>query len=196
MAQAPPVEPRIAFVRSPVWNQAEEATKEAMREMVEHVGEHVEIVDLPPAFDAALDTHRSIMEADLAVSFANEYSAGKDKLSAVLREMIERGQKVLAVEYIGAIARAKAFNEVLDKIFHEYDAILTPSAAGEAPVGLDATGSPAFCTIWTLCGVPSLNLPVLQGPNDMPLGAQLVGPRGDDARLFRTARWLLNELAE
>ncbi len=196
MAEEAPAEPRFAFVRSPVWDQAEETTKDALRELVEHVGERVEIVDLPRTFDGALDTHRTIMEADLAVSFDSEYKDGKDKLSAVLREMIERGQKVLAMEYNAAIERARAFNEELDEIFEEYDAILTPSVAGEAPVGLDSTGSPAFCTIWTLCGVPALNLPILQGPNDMPLGAQLVGQRGDDARLFRTARWLLNKLEE
>jgi Asp-tRNA(Asn)/Glu-tRNA(Gln) amidotransferase A subunit family amidase len=196
MAEEPPVEPHIAFVRSPVWGQAEETTKDAMRELVERVGKRVEIVDLPPTFDEAHDTHRKIMEADLAVSFAGEYKDGKGRLSAVLCEMIERGQKVLAMEYNAAIARAGAFNEELDEIFGEYDAILTPSAAGEAPVGLESTGSPEFCTIWTLCGVPALNLPVLQGPNDMPLGAQLTGQRGDDARLFRTARWLLSKLEE
>ena len=70
------------------------------------------------------------------------------------------------------------------------------SAAGEAPVGLESTGDPAFCTIWTLCGVPALNLPILQGPNGMPIGIQMISFRGDDARLFRTARWLLTLLED
>jgi Asp-tRNA(Asn)/Glu-tRNA(Gln) amidotransferase A subunit family amidase len=30
----------------------------------------------------------------------------------------------------------------------------------------------------------------MQGANGMPLGVQLVGRRGYDARLLRTARWL------
>ena len=38
--------------------------------------------------------------------------------------------------------------------------------------------------------MPAIACPILQGPNGMPIGAQLVGPRGDDARLLRTARWL------
>jgi len=196
MAQEPPVEPDIAFVRTPVWGQAEETTKDAMRELIEHFGGRIALVDLPPDFEAALDTQRTIMEADLAYSFAREYRDGKDKISKVLCEMIERGQKVLATEYHAAIARAEAFNQELGEVFQEYDAILTPSTAGEAPVGLDKTGSPAFCTLWTLCGVPAINLPVLQGPNGMPLGVQLVGPRYDDARLFRNARWLLGELED
>jgi Asp-tRNA(Asn)/Glu-tRNA(Gln) amidotransferase A subunit family amidase len=110
--------------------------------------------------------------------------------------MIEEGQKALAVDYNAAVDRIPAFNDELDGIFEEYDAILTPSALGEAPVGLHSTGDPAFCTIWTMCGVPALNLPLMQGPNGMPLGAQLVSYRGDDARLFRTARWLLESLEE
>ena len=194
MANEPPAEPRFAFIRSPVWDQAEESTKDAFRELIEHVGERVDILDLPALFDGAHEDHRKIMEADLALSFTKEYSDGKDKLSAVLCKMIERGQAVLATDYNAAIARVADYNAELDEFFDAYDAILTPSAAGEAPVGLGSTGNPAFCTIWTLCGVPALNLPVLQGPNGMPIGTQLISYKGDDARLFRTAHWLLSRL--
>jgi Asp-tRNA(Asn)/Glu-tRNA(Gln) amidotransferase A subunit family amidase len=38
--------------------------------------------------------------------------------------------------------------------------------------------------------MPALSLPLMQGGNGLPLGVQLVGPRHDDARLLRTARWL------
>ncbi|MEN8197506.1 MAG: amidase family protein, partial [Pseudomonadota bacterium] len=149
-----------------------------------------------PIFNGALDDHRRIMEADLAASFAKEYSDGKDQLSDVLREMIERGQQVLAVDYNAALARIADYRAEIDEIINEFDAILTPATAGEAPVGLDATGSPAFCTIWTLAGAPALTMPILQGPSGMPLGVQLVSAKGDDGRLFRTARWLLGTLEE
>ena len=194
MAEEPPAEPRLAFIRTPVWGQAEESTKNAFRELIEHVGERLDIVDLPPLFERAHEDHRKIMEADMALSFAREYSDGKDKLSAVLCEMIERGQAVLATDYNDAVGRIADYNAELDEIFDAYDAILTPSAAGEAPVGLESTGNPAFCTIWSLCGVPALNLPMMQSPNGMPIGVQLLSYRRDDARLFRTARWLLNRL--
>ena len=87
------------------------------------------------------------------------------------------------------------YNLLLNQIFDDYDAILTPSTTGEAPLA-DTTGDPAFCSIWSLCGVPALNLPLFEGLNKLPFGAQLVGQRGDDARLFRTARWLLNQLQD
>ena len=78
------------------------------------------------------------------------------------------------------------FNEV----FADYDAILTPATPGEAPVGLDATGSPIFCTLWTFTGLPAITLPLMNGEAGMPLGVQLIGKKGDDARLMRTAAWL------
>ncbi|HIM41945.1 MAG TPA: hypothetical protein EYM71_03005 [Rhodospirillales bacterium] len=65
----------------------------------------------------------------------------------------------------------------------------------EAPAGLDSTGSPVFCTLWTYCGTPAITLPLMEGPNGLPLGVQLVGRRGDDARLLRTANWLTGHIA-
>jgi Asp-tRNA(Asn)/Glu-tRNA(Gln) amidotransferase A subunit family amidase len=136
------------------------------------------------------------MEADLARSFAVEYRDGSDQLSDILKEMIERGHEVLAVDYNNAVAARDIYYGTFDKVFEWHDAIITPAAVGEAPAGLESTGSPMFCTIWTLCGMPAISLPLLQGENGLPLGVQLVGPRGDDARLLRTARWLVEMLAE
>ena len=194
MAEAPPVDPNIAFVRTPMWDKAEDSTKDAFRELVDHMGEHVDIINLPPSFDDAHAVHRRIMSAEIAHSFAREYRDGADQLSDTLRGYIEDGQKVLAIDYEAALEQAANFSGELDEIFDEYDAILTPSAPGEAPVGLESTGDASFCTIWTLCGTPALGLPLFQGPNNMPLGAQLVSYKGDDARLFRTARWLVESL--
>ncbi len=190
VADQPPVPPRLAFVKTPVWDHADEDTRRAFTELVEHLGEHVGPFELPEMFNDAVTWHRMIMEADVARSFEREYARGKDRLSATLREMIERGQKVLAVDYNRAVDQIPVLNSMLDALFDWCDAILTPAATGEAPIGLESTGSPIFCTIWTLCGTPAICLPILQGPHGMPMGVQVVGPRGDDARLLRTARWL------
>lgn len=194
-AKEPPVPPKLAFVKSPVWDQAEEATQAAFAELVAELGEQAAEALLPDVFDVAHEQHRIIMEADLARSFDSEYTVGKEKMSLVLREMIERGRTVLAMDYNNAVSSIPALYENFSKIFEWHDAIITPATIGEAPLGLGSTGSPVFCTIWTLCGMPSITLPLLQGDNGMPLGVQLVGPRGDDARLLRTARWLVNELS-
>ncbi len=79
-------------------------------------------------------------------------------------------------------------------MFGRFDAIVTPATTGEAPVGLESTGSPIFCTIWTLCGLPAITLPLLKGAHGMPIGVQLVGAAGEDGRLLRTARRLVDLL--
>ena len=191
LGEAPPVPPKLAFVRSPVWDQAEEDAKAGFAELVEALADQVEDVELPSAFQDAIELHRSVMEADLAKSFAREYERGRDRLSARLREMIERGQEIRAVDYNRAVQRISALNAALAEVFGTYDAILTPAAPGEAPQGLGSTGSPIFCTIWTFCGTPAVTLPLLTGASGLPIGVQLVGEKGDDARLLRTARWLI-----
>ncbi|MDP6603870.1 MAG: amidase [Rhodospirillales bacterium] len=195
-ASEPPVTPLLAFVKSPVWDRADESTQAAFEELVEHLGEAVAEVELPPAFADAVDWHRTIVEADIAKSFAREYAIGRDRLSTILREMIERGRSVLAIDYAHAVDGVEFLKRSLDEIFEGYDGFLSPATTGEAPVSLDSTGSPIFCTLWTLCGAPAITLPVFQGPSGMPLGAQLAAPQGGDARLLRTAQWLVNRVNE
>jgi Asp-tRNA(Asn)/Glu-tRNA(Gln) amidotransferase A subunit family amidase len=192
--QEPPLTPTLAFVRTPVWDQAEEDTKAAFAELIDALGERVEEVPLPALFDDAIEAHRTIMETDLARSFAKEYARGRAQLSDTLRTMIERGQRTLAVDYNRAVDGRAVLNATLAPCFDRYEALLTPAALGEAPKGLEATGNPVFCTIWTLCGMPAITLPLLRGSRGLPLGVQLVGQRGDDARLLRTARWLVDTL--
>ncbi|MGH6622087.1 MAG: amidase family protein, partial [Alphaproteobacteria bacterium] len=188
--EEPPLPPRLAFVKTQVWDQAEKETKEAFAELVAFLGDRVAEVPFYSHFDHAVELHKTILETDLAVSFALEYEKGKRKLSLRLRKMIESGQRTLAADYVRAVARIPLLNQTIGEIYDRFDAILTPATAGEAPLGLDSTGSPVFCTTWTLIGAPAITLPLLQGANGMPLGVQLVGRKGDDARLLRTARWL------
>jgi Asp-tRNA(Asn)/Glu-tRNA(Gln) amidotransferase A subunit family amidase len=100
------------------------------------------------------------------------------------------------VDYQRALACIDPIHESFVELFEQrYDAILTPAAPGVAPKGLASTGDPSFCTLWTLCGMPALSLPLLESTNGLPLGVQLVGPRSGDARLLRTARWLAARVA-
>jgi Asp-tRNA(Asn)/Glu-tRNA(Gln) amidotransferase A subunit family amidase len=182
--------PRIAFVKTPLWENATDTAKLGFAMLTDQWRGIVREVELPPLFASAIEWHRTIMESDLAVSFAAEYARGKAQLSDALREMIERGQRHNCADYAKAQEGVSALNRELDRIFSSFDAILTPATTGEAPIGLASTGSPMFCTIWTLCGVPSISLPILQGDGGMPIGAQLVAAKGHDARLLRIARWL------
>ncbi len=191
-AEEPPLPPTIGFVKTPLWESATEETREAFAEVAEHLGDRVEEVVLPDSALRALEWHRTIMEAEMAANLAAEYEKGRDRLSESLRAQLERGRGYSALEYQAALGRIPQVTEGLRELFDQYDALLTPSAAGTAPPGLGSTGDPAFCTIWTYCGMPALNLPLMRGAGGLPLGMQLVGPRYGDARLLRTARWLVN----
>ena len=134
------------------------------------------------------------MESDMAASFSKEYKKSKNKLSDKIIEAIERGMKYTSVEYNNALSQIDVANAYFKQFFHDYDAILTPSATGEAPKGLESTGNPIFSTIWTYCGMPSISLPLLQGKNGLPIGVQLVSSLYDDERLFRNASWLASKI--
>lgn len=198
MAEPLPANPRFAFIRTPKWDQVEHSSKDGFRELIDAINEQqkdtIYVVDLPAQLDDIYEHHQNIMEADLARNFAKEYDKGKSQLSTVLVEMIERGQKVSTAEYDASVTKIKQYGEVVAEIFEEYDAILTPSTSGPAPSGLASTGSPIFSTIWTFCGNPAINLPLLQGLEGLPVGVQIVGDKDDDARLFRSSRWLLELL--
>ena len=196
-ASEPPVTPRFEFVKTPVWDQADEDAQAAFEGLAAHLGEEVvEEVELPEPFNSAIEWHQIILESNLARNFEMEYERGKEEISDLLRKMMERGQKYLAVDYTRAVEKVPVLNGLLGEMFERCDAILTPAAPGQAPLGLGATGNPVFCTIWTLCGTPAVTLPLMKGADGMPLGVQLVGPKGDDARLLRTARWLESRLGE
>jgi Asp-tRNA(Asn)/Glu-tRNA(Gln) amidotransferase A subunit family amidase len=195
-AEEPPLPPMFAFIKTPQWERADEETKSAFAELIAQLGDRVEEVELIPSATEAWHWHRTIMEAEMAASLEREWAAGRDRLSESLREQIERGRAISALDYQRAIARIRPIHESFAELFYlRYDAILTPAAPGTAPKGLDSTGDPSFCTLWTLCGMPALSLPLMLGTNDLPLGVQLVGPRDGDARLLRTARWLVAQVA-
>ena len=193
-ASKPPLPPRLAFVRSPVWEQAEPVTREAFGELVASLGDAIFEVELGESSAKAIDMHRTIMEVEMAYNLHRDYEKGGDQLSTVLRKLIERGRAYIAVDYLAAVGGIAPLNEAIDSVFDEYDAIVTPAAPGEAPRGLETTGNPIFCTLWTYLGTPAVTLPLMQSEAGMPLGVQLIGRRGNDARLLRSARWLVTNL--
>ena len=112
------------------------------------------------------------------------------RLSDTLKKLLDAAGKVDAARYDEARSLAAACRARLGEVFADADVILAPSAQGEAPRGLAATGDPIFCRIWTLLGVPVMNIPCSQGPNGLPVGVQIIGRIGDDARTVAAAEWL------
>jgi Asp-tRNA(Asn)/Glu-tRNA(Gln) amidotransferase A subunit family amidase len=191
--EEPPLPPRFAFVRTPVWDKADGDTKAAFEEFVAAVGTAVEVVDLPQSWAEAWEMHRTIMATEMAHNLAPFVARGEP--SEMLRKLLSHGRSVAAVDYLGALAKVPRYAASLAEIFDAYDAIITPAAPGVAPKGLGSTGDPVFCTLWTLTGLPALSLPLFAGEGGLPLAAQLIGPFGRDGRLLRTASALIEALA-
>lgn len=193
-AEAPPIPPSFALVRTPMWEKADADARSALEELAKEVGARE--VDLPEHYRDAWSGLRAIMAADMAHNLGAFVDKG-GKVSKPFSELITEGRKVTATEYLAAVRDARRYADGMAGIFEQIaDAIITLSAKGVAPLGIEATGDPIFCTLWTLTGFPSLNVPLLANADGLPIGVQLVGAHGRDERLLRTARALVEHLAE
>jgi Asp-tRNA(Asn)/Glu-tRNA(Gln) amidotransferase A subunit family amidase len=112
------------------------------------------------------------------------------QMSRVLLDLLDEGAALPRSSYDAALALRDRCRALAPGLFAGADVLLTPSAVGEAPVGLSSTGDPAFNRVWTLLGLPCLSLPGAVGPSGMPVGVQLVGPAGGEGTLLGAASWI------
>ena len=189
-----PVPPVFAFVRPPGWEEASPETRLALAELADLLGEQGFEAELPGAFDEAAAVRERINLAELAKCYHGYERRGRDRLSEAMRAAIDAGKAVPARDYIAALDWPDLLYAALEGILARCDAIVAPAAPGPAPEGLASTGSPIFNGLWTLCGVPAVTLPLLEAANGLPMGVQLIGRRGDDGRLLRTASWLMERV--
>jgi Asp-tRNA(Asn)/Glu-tRNA(Gln) amidotransferase A subunit family amidase len=191
-AVARPLEgpPRIGFARTPAWHEGDPETFRIFEGFVGSLGAAVEEVELPDSFASLAGHQENVMGAGVAYYYAEEVTREPPLMEPKTLERIEAGLSVTAGEYLRSLdARERIEKEVLE-VMRGYDALIVPPATGEAPLGFATTGSPVFQAPWTLLGMPGLCLPLLKGPAGMPFGVQLMGRKGDDAQLFRVAKWV------
>jgi Asp-tRNA(Asn)/Glu-tRNA(Gln) amidotransferase A subunit family amidase len=184
--------PCLAAVRTPVWEQAEEHARQNFGEnirMLREGGAHVEEVELPEIFNHAQRVIRTIMAVEAAMNLEDLYLKQAPLISPTLKDFITEGRGVVALAYLQALKLRLAMKEELERFMERYDALITPPTTGEAPATLEHTGNPCFCSIWSLCGVPAIAIPVGFGPRGLPLGLQIVGPTGKDDQALSSARW-------
>ena len=190
-----PVAPTFAYVRSPAWAAADPRLHEAFGELVEALGDRVVEVDIDLVIQQGLTAARVIQKVELACHFGPVLDSSPGLVSRRLAGDIEEGRALKGVDYAAALAARKTFHAIVDDIFLNHGTILTPAAPGPAPEGLETTGNPVFNAFWTYLGVPAVTLPLLEA-DGLPIGVQLVGARRDDGRLLRTARLLVEQLAQ
>ena len=188
--------PRIGLVIQDFAGAPEPEMAAALERAVraaERAGARVRDLTLPAPLPEAWAGHGIIQNYEARQALAWEYAAHRSALSETLRGQLDRAQDLTAEAYDGARRHAHRARRVLKDVFGEVDAILTVSAPGWAPEGLASTGDPRFNRLWTLMGVPCVNVPVPgEGP---PLGVQVVARFGDDGRALAVARLIEGALA-
>lgn len=189
-----PVEPDLVWFELPFNDRLSEDAKEGLDEVLGALDGRVERLPVPSAFHSLVEVQRTIHEYEICMHLKNEFDNHWDQISDTLKPVIEHGRTISETQYEDAMGTMAAADEFFASFFNDYDAIITPSATGEAPKLGNGTGDPVFCTLWTLAGLPAINLPLLMGSNQLPIGVQLVGAAEEDDRLLRTASWVIQEL--
>jgi amidase len=190
--------PRIGFCRTPFWDRCEPATQRLLEDCAARLarsGAMVSELTLPAEFERVEDAHRWISSFEFARNRAWEIDHHWERISETLRnKRLKDGLACSFEQYREAKSFAARMRRRLHELLEGYDVLLAPSASGEAPLGLGATGDASMCVIWTTAHVPSVTLPLFTGPAGLPVGAQLVARRNHDRPLLEAARWVFDRL--
>jgi Asp-tRNA(Asn)/Glu-tRNA(Gln) amidotransferase A subunit family amidase len=190
--------PRVGLCRTDMWDSAQPESKAAVENAAQQLakaGAAVRDIALPePFIDLHVITRGTINNYERAACMAFHWDHHLDALSPQMRRYVETGQKTSRQEYLAAWRRIDACRSLLPSVFEGLDVLLVPCVLGEAPKGLASTGDPRMQAVWTALHTPTMTLPTHRGPNNLPVGIQLVAQRHDDERLFASARWIWNKI--
>jgi Asp-tRNA(Asn)/Glu-tRNA(Gln) amidotransferase A subunit family amidase len=181
---------RFALCRTPMWDEASAETQAALATAANRLkaaGATVELLELPPAFGGLVDAHKAILAAEGRAAFLSEYRAKHDILHTDFRAIVENHAGITRSELRAAYDLAAQCRMQFDILAHDFHAVLVPSAVGEAPLGLASTGDSVFNRMWTLLHAPCINVPGCKGPNGLPVGVTLTGPRFSERALLGLA---------
>ncbi|PIT78429.1 amidase [Limnohabitans sp. JirII-31] len=185
---------RVGLCHTYEWPQALSETQDAMQQAAARIQASgamtLHEVRLPVDYELLVQAQTHIQLAEQAQCLAYERLQHFERLSPRLQGIMQSGVAVTAAQYDQAQALVARCRAQLADVFKDVDVLLAPSAAGAAPVGLDNTGDPVFCRIWTVLHTPTVNIPAGHAPNGMPVGLQVVGPVGGDAFTLAAAHAL------
>ncbi|MGE3839964.1 MAG: amidase [Vicinamibacterales bacterium] len=189
---------RLGWCRTPQWPQALQETRTALERaatLLDRAGLPVAEVEFPDQFVGLFEAQQTIMAFETARELLPEYLRDPSGLTAQLRERIEVGLRLPFNAYATALDLAAACRASVRHTVCGCDALLVPAAPGEAPVGFASTGDPVMNRVWTLLHTPCVTVPVLDGPNGLPVGVQVVAAVGRDEHALAIAA-RLQQLAE
>ncbi len=187
-----PRPPVVGLCKTSMWDDAQPESRAAVEtaaEAMKAAGASIRDFELPEEFEWLADVRRKINARERAVAMAGEWATDRERLSDQLRATVQAGIDTPFEDYLDAMYLMETCRARMNQTFEGCDVLLTPAVDGEAPVGLDDTGSPRFQALWTMLHVPTITLPTHTGPNGLPVGIQLVAPYRADRALMAISRW-------
>jgi len=189
--------PRVGLILEYPWTSLEPEARQKTVQVVRilaSAGANVTMIDLPPRHADANMVHRLIMLHEGVRELGDLQERARGQLSAELNAGLDEGRRISRGSYGEAMLRRARWIEAAGELFAKVDVILSPPAAGPAPARLEAAGDTGFCTLWNLLGLPMIVVPCTVAANGLPIGMQVVGPAGEDARVLAVAHWIENVL--
>ncbi len=184
--------PRIGLAQTHLWDEvtseARFAVEDAARKLSDAGADIVEL-RMPESFRDHPSIRNLLNDFERSRVLAWHAANHRDKMSDTILAQVDNGYTISWDQYRAALQQADAGRAAMDAIFKPLDFILTPAASGEAPEGLSDTGDARFQGYWTILHVPTMTLPTHTGPNGLPIGVQLVGPRWQDNELISWCKW-------
>ena len=184
---------RIGIARTAEWDNAEPYMRAAVERagaLLEQQGAVVSDVTLPSLFEEVIPDFTTINGWEASLMLAEEIRDNLDSFNELNADRVEQTRKLTEQDYRAAGERLDAARLVMDSQFADYDAFISPSLPGEAPVGLTETRPGGFARLWTQMYTPAVNLPLFTGPNHMPVCFQVVGRRNSDDATLAAAAWV------
>jgi Asp-tRNA(Asn)/Glu-tRNA(Gln) amidotransferase A subunit family amidase len=189
--------PRIGICRSPAWDGAAPETQALLPRIASalaRAGADVVDRELPSGVAAIAEAHPIVSSHESGRALGWELAHARDQISEGLRERLEFGLAQSAAAVDDAHAVFDRAQREFPLCMEGLDALVTPSAPGQAPVGLGWTGDPAFNLIWTGLHVPCVTVPAGTGPDGLPLGIQIVTRIGEDRQALAWAQWVASAI--
>ncbi|MEM5475497.1 amidase [Pacificibacter sp. AS14] len=193
LSRTPCSAPRVGLFRTPPFDMSEPATEAALDHAIariEAAGGTVVEIDVPEDFVTTHDLHAAVMGWEVTRALSHERTVLWDQLTQVTRDFLTEKAKVTALDYDAALAALPLIKTSLAGAMTDVDVLLAPSAAGAAPKGLASTGAPTFNSPWTLLHMPALSVPAILDVGLLPVGVQVIGRVGDDARTLEISAWI------
>lgn len=179
----PPMAPTIGFI-----GDDREPAKAPLAELVAALRDDAFTTPLPELFEEAGAQSSRIFKVEAAKALAAYRRRYPDAVPTMLNEIVEEGEAISAIDYLRALDWQPVLKSGLNEILSRCDVM---AAIGPIEETVDASLNE---TLLSFLGLPTLTLPLLETSKGNPLGLTLAARQGEDARLMRTAGWLLKRL--